>query len=74
MQSKLDDLFSTENEFNDAKSAMQTEIRRLESDNAALKSELVAAQNASDYSDDSGFERMAMFLEEERKQRKVTHR
>ncbi|KAI5182871.1 hypothetical protein PAEPH01_2913, partial [Pancytospora epiphaga] len=72
MQSKLDDLFSTETEFNMAKSAMQSEIRRLEADNATLKSELMAVQSTSDYSDDSGFERMALLLEEERKQRKTT--
>lgn len=71
MQSKLDDLFSTEAEFNAAKSVMQMEIRRLEGENARIKKELVAAQTASDCSDDAGFERMTLLLEEERALRKI---
>lgn len=71
MQSKLDDLFSTESEFNAARSAMQTEIRRLEGENHLLKKELLAAQSMSDYSDDFGIEKISLLLEEEKKQRKT---
>lgn len=69
MQSKLDDLFHTESEFNAAKAAMQADIRRLENEVASLRKEL--SQNISDYSEDSGFEKVSQLLEEERNQRKA---
>ncbi|KAI4291830.1 myosin heavy chain 9/10/11/14 [Pancytospora philotis] len=71
MQSKLDEMFSTESEFKAAKAAMQADMRRLEAENQRLKKELADAQTASDSSEDLGFERMAQLLDEERKQRKL---
>lgn len=71
MQSKLDELFSSENEYNVARAQMQTEIRRLEAENSLLRKDLASAQNVSDCSDDSSLDKIALLLEEEKGQRKI---
>lgn len=69
MQSRLDDLFKTETEFNRAKKALQHEIQKLESENARLKMDLYNS-TSSDGSDDVAFERVNKLLENEKGLRK----
>jgi len=67
VQSKLDELFQTEQEYNAARSAMQNDIRKLEMENERLKRD---SAGASDSSEDAGFEKMVALLESERGNRK----
>lgn len=70
MQSKLDDLFNSEQQFNTVKASMAMEIRSLESENAKLKKELQNMNSSSENSDDTPFDKISNLLDNEISARK----
>lgn len=73
MQSKLDELFKSETEFNKIKKQLQCEIQRLEKENAELSREIgeVKTSNSSDNgSDDYAYERINKLFDNEKAIRK----
>ncbi len=69
-QNKLDEIFTNEAEFNRTKTLLQSEISRLETENKNLRAELTAlSQTMSDGSEEGGYERLVMVIDEERRQR-----
>lgn len=69
-QNKLNEIFASENEANRAKAALANEIRRLEQENRGLRNELATlSPSGSECSDDAGYERLLLVVDEERRQR-----